>query len=294
MTAHLPRVKARLAIHAHRKVLGLLDGEYASTYTGRSMDFNDLREYVRGDDVRDLEWKASARSGQLLVKRFIATRKHTVLLAVSTGRSMAALNDQRVPKRELSVFVAGLVGWLAVRHGDLVATAHGDDATQHLRPASGGEVALERALGAIHGATDPHGASSGVAAVLEHVARTVRRRTILVVVCDEYAVDDRLEAALRRAVAQHEVLFVTIGDLDPTRVSDATLTDIDSGGLVPEWARGDRRLLEEYDAALVADEVGLRSALDRLGIAHQHVSDHDSAVIGVFRLLERHRHARRR
>ena len=51
------------------------EGEYASVYSGRSMELNDLREYVRGDDVRDLEWKASARSGQLLVKRFIATRK---------------------------------------------------------------------------------------------------------------------------------------------------------------------------------------------------------------------------
>ena len=95
MPGHVPRVKARLALHSNRKVRGLLDGEYASAQTGRGMEFNDLREYVRGDDVKDLDWKASARSGQLLIERYVAVRKHTVLLVVSTGRSMAARTHAR-------------------------------------------------------------------------------------------------------------------------------------------------------------------------------------------------------
>ena len=101
MAVHLTRVKTRMSIHAHRKVRGLLEGEYAALHAGRSMDFNDLREYVRGDDVKDIEWKASARSGNLLVKRYAALRQHTILFAVSTGRSMAAMNDQAVEKRRL-------------------------------------------------------------------------------------------------------------------------------------------------------------------------------------------------
>ena len=287
MTTHLPRIKARVAIHAHRKVLGLLEGEYASAYTGRSMDLNDLREYVRGDDVRDLEWKASARSGQLLVKRFVATRKHTVLLVVSTGRSMA------VPKRDLAVFVAGLFGWLAVRHGDFVAAAYGDESARHVRPSSGGEAALERTLAAIHDATTPTAAPVALAALLEQVARTVRRRTIMVVVCDEYAVDERLRSALKRAAAQHEVLLVTVGDLDPTKEVEQELTDVDSGATVPDWVRADRRLAQEYAAMVRDDHRALRQELDRLGVAHQHVVDHETAVTSVFRLLERHRHVRR-
>ena len=293
MTTHLPRIKARLALHAHRKVLGLLEGEYASMHTGRSMDLNDLREYVRGDDVRDLEWRASARTGQLLVKRFVATRKHTVLLVVPTGRSMAAVNDRRVPKRDLAVFVAGVVGWLAVRNGDFVAAAYGDGAERHLRRPAGGEVALERVLGAVHDATTADSAPTALVDLLEHVASAFRRRAIMVVVCDEYAVDDALRQALRRAVAQHEVLCVTVGDLDPTAVADdADLLDVESGDLVPAWVRGDRRLAEEYAAALAADRDTFRRTLDRLGIAHEHVTDHETALAGVFRLFERHRRAR--
>ena len=93
MTSLLRRVKVKTAIHAHRKVRGVLDGEYGSIHKGRSMDFDDLREYVLGDDVKDIDWKATARSGRPLVKRYVATRQHAVMLVVDTGRSMAALAD---------------------------------------------------------------------------------------------------------------------------------------------------------------------------------------------------------
>ncbi|WP_309649635.1 DUF58 domain-containing protein [Nocardioides sp.] len=295
MTTHLPRIKARLALHSHRRVRGVLQGEYPSTHVGRSLDLHDLRTYVRGDDVRDVDWKASARGGQMLVKRYVATRKHTVLLVVSTGRSMAAVNDRLVPKQDLAVFVAGVVGWLAVRHGDLVGVAYGDAAGGRSRPASGGELRLEHALGAVHDAISSSGATSDLASVLEHVAQVVRRRrTIMVVVCDDPVLDERSTTLLQRAQAQHEVLLVTLGDLDPTGDDLPGLADIDHGNPLPDWLGGDRRLQEEYAARLATDAQDLASGLARLGIPHEHVVDHESAVPAVLRLLERHRRARRR
>lgn len=296
MTAHLTRIRSRLAIHAHRKVWGLLEGEYAAIHVGRGIDFNDLREYVRGDDVKDIDWKASARSRQLLVKRYVAERKHTVLLCVSTGRSMAALNDAAVAKRELAVLAAGVLGYLAVQHGDLVALVHGDAGRRHAERPRAGELHLERLLASVHDAITPDGPHSDLPALLRHVVRTVRRRTILVVVSDEVVLTEESAMLLRRLTAQHEVLFLTIGDLDPTRreVAGRRLVDVDADAEVPGWLRGDARLRAEY-AALV-DEEGrrMRRRLDQLGIAHEVVRDPDSAITAVFRLLERHRHARRR
>ena len=295
MTAHLTRVKARMSIHAHRKVRGLLEGEYASLQTGRSMDFADLREYVRGDDVKDLDWKASARSRTLLVKRYAAARKHSVLLAVSTGRSMAAMNDVDVSKRDLAVMVAGVVGYLATRHGDLVAGAYGDAAGQRYLKPSGSELGLERFLAGVHDSTRPDAAAADLEAVLRYVARTVRRRTILVVVGDEYAVTPGLSSVLRRLAVQHEVLFVSIGDLDPTTAAGTRpLVDVDSGRPVPAWAQDDPELRREFGSLLAADTVGMRRQLDALGIVHERVHDDASAIAAIFALLERHRHARRR
>ncbi|WP_183092247.1 DUF58 domain-containing protein [Nocardioides stalactiti] len=303
--SHLTRVKTRLSIHAHRKVRGLLQGEYAAIQVGRGIDFNDLREYVRGDDVKDIDWKASARSRMLLVRRYVAERKHTVLFAVSTGRSMAAMNDAQVSKRELAVFVTGVMGYLAVRHGDLVALVHGDARRQHARPPDNGELALERLLGRIHDAISPDAPPSDLTAVLDYVARAIRRRTILVVVSDETHVSDALAESLRRLTAQHEVLFLTIGDLDPTLAAGSAvngggqraprrLVDVDAGTGGPSWLRGDTRLAQEYAALVAGEETQLRKRLDQLGVVHERVRDTESAIAAVFRVLERHRHARRR
>lgn len=297
MTAHLTRVKARLSIHAHRKVRGLLEGEYASHQTGRSMDFNDLREYVRGDDVKDLDWKASARSRTLLVRRYAAIRKHTVLLVVSSGRSMAAMNDTEVPKRDLAVTVAGVVGYLAVRHGDLVSLVHGDAASQHQLPPHSGQVRLERCLAAAYDATTPEAAPSDLAALLGFVARRVRRRTICVVVADDVSIDEAARVALRRLAVQHEVLYVGIGDLDPTALpsgAKARMVDVDTGAALPAWARDDAVLRAQYAADVAAGLEGVRETLNGLAIPFEQVHDHDGAIYAVFRLLERQRRARRR
>ncbi|HWJ11032.1 MAG TPA: DUF58 domain-containing protein [Nocardioides sp.] len=296
MPAHLTRIKARLSIHAHRKVRGLLEGEYAAVQVGRGMDFNDLREYVRGDEVKDIDWKASARSRQLLVKRYVAERKHTVLLCVSTGRSMAAMNDAAVSKRELTVFVAGLMGLLAVQHGDLVSLVRGDAGAVHAEPPKGGELHLERLLGTVHDAIRPDGAAADLTALLRYVARTVRRRTILVIVCDETSVPEEAADLLRRLTVQHEVLLLTIGDLDPTlpTVADRRLVDVDTAAEVPGWLRHDRRLRQELAELVGREEQQLRRRLDQLGVVHERVRDTETAVTAVFRLLERQRHARRR
>ncbi|MFC5728725.1 MULTISPECIES: DUF58 domain-containing protein [Nocardioides] len=302
MTAHLTMIKARLSIHAHRKVRGLLEGEYAALQVGRGIDFNDLREYVRGDDVKDIDWKASARSRQLLIKRYVAERKHTVLLCVSTGRSMAALNsvgttpDTMTSKRELAVFVSGMLGYFAVRHSDLVALVYGDAERQRGRPAEGGELHLERLLGAIHDDIRPDGPPSDLTKLLRFTARTVRRRTIMLVVSDETRVSEEMADLLRRLTVQHEVLFLTIGDLDPTGPagSDRRLVDVDAAAEVPSWLRHDARLHREYATLLSAEEQQMRRRLEQLGVVQERVRDHESAIAAVFRLLERHRHARRR
>lgn len=293
--ALLPQVKARVALHAHRQVRGLLDGEYAATQVGRGMDFNDLRDYVRGDDVKDIDWKASARTRSLLVKRFEAVRKHTVVLVVSSGRSMSAHLDSGATKREVAVFAAGAVGLSAVRHGDRVGLVHGAGDQQHVVPPGSGELHLERCLERLDEAISADAPRCDLEALLRFVARTVRKRSIVLVVCDDEEIDDDTAAALRRLVVQHEVLLLSIADLDPAGLRAGTaVLDVDTGSPLPPWALNDRVLAAEYAASLEAARHGLASRLDSLGIAHERVHDEATALAAVFRLLERHRHVGRR
>ena len=167
----LRRVQTRLFVHAHRAVRGLIEGEYRSVFHGRSMDFDDLRPYVPGDEVKDIDWKATARYGSPLTKRYIATRKHTLVLVVDTGRDMAALAASGESKRDIAVLAAGTLGYLAIRHGDLVALVAGTERKTDFVPGELTEAHLERILQRINSAIRLDGARSSLTAQLDYVSR---------------------------------------------------------------------------------------------------------------------------
>ena len=118
MASLVSKVKGKLSIHVRRRSVALLDGGYASVHKGRSMDFDDLREYAVGDDIRDIDWKASARHGSMLIKRYVAERHFSLIIVMPAGREMAATAAGGEPKRDIAVLAAG--------HADLAAAqAHG-------------------------------------------------------------------------------------------------------------------------------------------------------------------------
>ena len=71
---YINKIKANISIYSSKKSTNILDGTYKSIYKGKSTNFENLREYVINDDVKDIDWKSSARSGTLLVKQFIAEK----------------------------------------------------------------------------------------------------------------------------------------------------------------------------------------------------------------------------
>ncbi len=293
MAALLTKVKTKLFIVAHRRSWGLLDGEYASVFRGRSLDYDDLREYVPGDEIRDIDWKATARHGSPLVKRYVAARKQTVLFVVDTGSSMAAAAPDGEPKKDLAVLVTGMLGYLALRHGDLVGLVEGDSAGSRLHEAKSTEAHLEGLLRAIDRAATLQAASSRFTDQLRYVAEHVRSRTLLVAIADDRALegtDPEQVALLRRLHAQHEVLWVTISDADPTTyAASADAREVRDRGLLPAVVRGDRRLRAAYREAVGQRQARLDAALGSLAIPRTRLGDGRAAVSAVFGLLERQR-----
>ena len=274
MPTHLARVKSQLTLQSRRKVLSQLEGEFVSLHTGPGTDFHDLREYVRGDDVKDLDWKASARTGDLLVKRFSAVRKHTVLLVVSTGRSMAAPHTLDVPSATWRSRWPGSSGWLASRQADLVGMVYGDAGDQRVLPPRAGELHLERGLDAVHGATRPDSAAADAAALLRHVARTQRRRAILLLVCD----DEEASPELDRGAAPGWWCSTTCSwspweTWTPSAVPAARPAPPTStrGWRLPAWVRDDARLTAELARDRAARRAGSTTSWPQLGVVHEHL-----------------------
>lgn len=299
MDALLTKVDVRMALYAHRRTRGLLEGEYGSVFKGRSLDFEDLRAYVPGDDVADLDWKATARSPYPLVRRYVAVRKHTILLVVGTGAGMSAMADPQHTKDEVAMLAAGVLGWLALRHGDLVALVAGDERGCEYLPPRGTSAGLEQALRVVrrrcHEDPATGGGPTSLTAPLEYVVRSVRRRAIVVLVGDRDLLDARELRLIRRLVAQHEVLYLCLADLSAMEpaVADRAAHDVRLRRTVPRSVRADRRLAAEYDQARAQRWASTAQALSRLGVSCDLVPSEDALIATVFRLLERHRRARR-
>lgn len=295
MTSLLRRVKTRLTIHAHRKVRSLIEGEYRSVFHGRSMDFDDLRPYVAGDELKDIDWKATARHGAPLTKRYIASRKHTLVLVVDTGRDMAALSAGGEPKRDLAILAAGTAGYIATRHGDLVALVTGTaEATHYMAPEST-EAHLERVLQRIYADTKLDGAPSNLRAQLDYVARTFRKRMILLVIADDRELSPSDERLIRRLSVQHEILWLTVGDADLMRQdwAQSDMYDVADTSSVPAFVRDDPRLRAEFLAQVTQVSDRTEQLFESLSISSRRVTDEKNVVSGLFRLLEVHKHARR-
>ncbi len=293
-TTLLTRVKSKLFVHSRRRSRNLLEGEYASVFHGRSLDYDDLRDYVPGDEVRDIDWKATARHTSPLVRRYVATRKQNLLLVVDTGRGMAAATRSGEPKKEVAIAAAGLVGYLAQRHGDLVGLVRGSAASTVAHKMRGSETHLELLLRAIHTETSLDGQPSNLTTQLRWIARNVRRRFLLLIVADDLELDPGITELLRRLRVQHEILWLTVEDADPTSLDpDRTAIDVADHYLIPTLVRSAARVREAYAEAVAARVSATNAVLDAAGINHARLGSSDEVVSTIFALLERQRRASR-
>lgn len=274
----------------------MLDGEYGSVFKGRSLDFDDLRAYIPGDEVRDIDWKASARHGSPLVKRYVAVRRQTVLLITDTGRNMAASSRGGEDKKDVAVMALGVVGYLAQRHGDAVGLVCGDATGSRSLPAKVGEAHLERLLREVHGSTGLTSPRSRIENQLDYVARNYSQRMLLFVVSDEAMPDAEMQRLLRRLRAQHEVLWLTLRDAElagaggyGADVYDADGYDVADSTLLPGRLAASESVIRAYAAAMEQRDAAREAALRRLGIAHVQAGSSHDVMPAVFALLERHR-----
>ena len=115
---NLSKIRAQVSLYTNRKTSNVLDGDFTSVFRGRSLDFDDLREYAYGDNIKDIDWKSSSKTGKTLVRRFIAERKHNVLFVVDTGEKMLADTSEYEEKSEIAIDAFGTIAYLVDKHGD--------------------------------------------------------------------------------------------------------------------------------------------------------------------------------
>lgn len=288
-SAVLRTIGSRLRLPARRRTRARLSGEHRSVHQGRSLELDDLRQYEPGDDVRDVDWKATARAGTVLMRRHVAERKQHLMLAVDTGVEMQARSAGGVVKRELALLAAGFVGSIATDAGDLVGLIAGD-ATGWLRaPMRHDRAHLELLLRQLDQRLRHSTAPADVVGLLQEVRRLATRRSIVLVVTDDGPFTDEHVEAVRRLQLRHQVLWLTVRDavLTDLALAGADLVDVTGAARLPALLRDDAELRASYELATRAAIDLRRSSLRRLGIPSEEIAGDDDVVTAVARLLER-------
>jgi uncharacterized protein (DUF58 family) len=241
---HLNRAKA----HFGTDTRGMLEGgRYALLHT-RSMEFDDLRPYVPGDDVRDIDWKASARSGSVLIKRFISEKHHKILLVADAGRNMSALTPSGEVKRDVAAHILGAMGLITLGRSDQIGMVYGDGRGCVNVPQRRGETHIESMLHRFYTHTLEQPAPSDVVCQLDYVATHYRHPMLVMVVSDEPDTDARLDDIVSRLRARHDVLWAMVSDMSAVG-GDQDGYDVGTGAFVMNGSALGQRIVAAYQRA---------------------------------------------
>ncbi len=226
----------RIQIVARRQVNDLLAGEYLSAFKGRGMEFDTVREYVPGDEIRSIDWNVTARSDAPFVKTFCEERELTILLAVDISAS-GAFGSQRISKIETAVEVAAVLMFTSLKNNDKVGLLFfADDIVKYIPPRKGRGNVLRLIRELL--ATEPVKSQTDIGKALEYIGRVQRRRSVVFVLSDFIGPD--CSRALAVANQRHDCIAVTLEDpreRELPNVGFVTLRDAETD----EWIEVDTR-----------------------------------------------------
>jgi len=287
----LRRVR-RLEIRTRRLVEESLAGSYHSVFRGRGMEFAEVREYERGDDVRTIDWNVSARVGHPFVKKFTEERELTVVLAVDVSAS-GRFGTGSGTKLAIAAEVSALLAFSAVRNGDRVGALLFTDRIERFVPPRKGREHGLRVLRDVL-AAEAEGVGTDLAGALRYLRNVVPKRAVVFLVSDFQARE--WERTLRTVARKHDIVAIAVRDpredaLPPVGLVAAE--DPETGAI--GWIdAGSRKVREAYAARAAQDTAARREAIRRSGVDLFELSTGEPWETSLVRFFhERARRARR-
>lgn len=292
----MTRVTARVELTTSSRARGLIQGRGKSLFKGSGEDFDDLKYYQPGDRVSDIDWKATARSGEPLIRQFNEERARHLSIVADTSSAMAARAEDGTSKRDAMVTAAGVICYLAQQSGDMVGLVAGSASRPLQLPSRASDGHLELLLRTIQQAAVPQAPAADSAWLLERAFRVTARPTLMTVITDEAHPRPEDFALLRRLTTRHDVMVVRIADADPLLADDLDheVVDVARPREISELARESRRVAREVAAHRRARREETARMLDALHVTHVLTAGDSAVVADVIAMLraKEHRHAR--
>ena len=228
----------QIEIRTNRLVNDSLAGQYHSVFKGRGMDFDEVREYTPGDEVRTIDWNVTARAGRPFVKKFTEERELTILLMVDVSAS-GNFGSGPQSKRQMAAELASVLAFSAIRNSDKVGLVlFSDQIEQYIPPKKGRQHVLRVIREILF--FEPQSRGTDIVRALDFANQVTLRRAIMFLVSDfELPNQDQAMADLRRAVRlasrRHDVVALHVHDLREAELPDVgqlAIEDAESGELI--------------------------------------------------------------
>lgn len=238
----------RLEIRTRHLVTDSVTGAYHSSFKGRGMDFEEVREYAIGDDVRSIDWNVSAKMDRPFIKVFREEREMTLMLLIDLSAS-GTFGSVEQSKREYAAEIASVLAFSATQNHDKVGVLLYTDQVEHYIPPKKGRRHILRVIHDIL-FYKPTGRKTTHASALDYLNRVQNRRTVTFLISDflDESEDDSLFDKLALTNQRHDLICVALSDpreVELPKVGLVTLEDAETGEII-EIDTHDSAIRQDY------------------------------------------------
>lgn len=215
----------KIRILTNRLIDDQLSGDYHSTFKGQGVEFDEVRPYVAGDDVRSIDWNVTARTGMPYIKRFSEERELTILFMVDVSGSQS-YGSVRRSKAELAAEVTALLALTAIRNQDKIGLILFSDHIVKYIPPRKGRDSVMRLVREVLAAEDDAEGGTDIVGALKFLNGVQKRRAVVFLVSDFIAKGD-CERMLRATARHHDVVCVPVTDPAESDLPDVGLVEME-------------------------------------------------------------------
>lgn len=288
LSADIIKKIKKIHIKSSHTVNAVMAGHYRSVFRGTGMEFEAVREYTPGDEVKNIDWKVSARMGRPFVKLYREERERVIMLLVDLSAS-GRFGTTESLKQEAAAETASVIAFNAIRSNDKVGAILFTDRVEKYIPPKKGSAHVWRVIKSFFDFTPVHRGTDLLSAIA-YLGQVSRKRTVSFLISDFLAPDYGRQ--LRIAARKHEIIGMLLsdpGEFHLPRGGILSLMDLETGQRIQLDAE-DRRTREAYGNGKTAAHRSARETLRRAGVDCVEISTDKpvaDALVRYFRQREK-------
>lgn len=289
---HINRIKGNIALSTTLKATNILDGAYRSIFKGKSLNFEELREYNLGDSVKDIDWRASARSMNLLVKEHIADKKHNVMFVLDSKYAMNANATIDDLKRDILIETVGTISYLAYKNGDYVGAIYMLNDSPKYFPFKQTLYSIENILTYydedLKKQKIKQKYKNSINSSLLYITNYVNKRSMTFIVTDLAGLEEIDEEKIKTIAYRNDIMMIIIDDIG---LFNAKSYDVDKRKYFSAMFLKNKKLarIESEEKEKIFNE--LINKYNKYKITIVRINNKDEIISKIIELLERHRDA---